>query len=611
MTIKGETPMAMPSNGGRLSFNAQVVDPNGKKASHWIGYAYCKDHGDYRSFSFTVDVTDLPNSSNNYGYLPADDYVINIQRNRTSFNKNINFRVKSNDTVVLLEWDNVIEKNQQMYDSNSDVDPSRYLDVTMADIKNISTLTTSQANYIKRVATNRVHAASDYATAKNIYDFVADRFYYDDVAFQTGKNQYCDVYDNVYNLLNNKTSANSKNGKVATVCLGEAGITIALARAEGIPARLVNGHHMGLAAGDYQNWSTEPNVSEIDHWWAELYIDGEWVIVDPTAGSGNHWNSRSDDWDYAGVTNYVSFMPTIDQFSTSYVTYNVFGGGSSSGTTGGGTTTVTKLKAPTLKVSNTASTGKIRLTWSAVSGAQKYEIWYSTSKNGTYTRLISTSGTVLNHTSAKPGTTYYYKAKSIGSTSSANSGFSAVVLRACDYAQPKVTVSNTASTGKIRLTWTSCAGATKYQVYYSTSKNGTYTQLIKTAGTVLNHTSAKPGTTYYYKVRAVGPSASACGAFSAIKLRACDYARPKVTVGSTSKGKPRLTWTSCTGATMYQVYYSTSKNGTYTQLIKTSGTVLNHTSAKSGKAYYYKVRAVGPSASACGAFSPIYVKTSK
>lgn len=29
MTIKGETPMAMPSNGGRLSFNAQVVDPNG------------------------------------------------------------------------------------------------------------------------------------------------------------------------------------------------------------------------------------------------------------------------------------------------------------------------------------------------------------------------------------------------------------------------------------------------------------------------------------------------------------------------------------------------------------------------------------------------------
>ena len=414
MHIDVETPLEAK----RFGINVRRVSPASSN-SEWLAYAYPTDKGSYYSFSEEVNVSNL-----------SGDYVLVITRaypdgNGSSvFYKNANFRVK-NGKVSLLQYDDVVDQNRKIEETGKSVDISKYKDPYLSDFKNllfrnpktgkVNALTSSKVNYIKRVADRVVgSASSDYEKALKIYEFIADDYYYDDVAFATGKNQYLDPYRNLYNLRNNVTSENSSNGRVATVCVGHAGMVIALARAEGIPARMINGHHVGLGTDRYNNWSTEPNVDEVDHWWAELYVNGKWIVVDPTAGSANRWNSTTNKWTYNGISNYVSFAPTIEQFSASYIAYNTFGGSGSTSQGGSGTA----LSKPVVKVSNTATTGKIRLTWNAVSGADKYEVYMSTSKNGTFTKLYTTTGKVLNHTSAKAGTTYYYKVKAIGNNSS-------------------------------------------------------------------------------------------------------------------------------------------------------------------------------------------------
>ena len=158
--------------------------------------------------------------------------------------------------------------------------------------------------------------------------------------------------------------------------------------------------------------------------------------------------------------------------------------------------------APVVKATNVASTGKIKLTWSDVTGAAKYEIYRATSKTGTYTKIYTTTGTSLTNTSTTPGKTYYYKIKAISArTSKANSAFSTIVKRTCDCARPSVKIS--LSNGDPRLTWSAVSGADKYIIYRATSKDGTYTKMYTTSNKSYTNTSAKAGKTYYYKVIAV------------------------------------------------------------------------------------------------------------
>lgn len=158
--------------------------------------------------------------------------------------------------------------------------------------------------------------------------------------------------------------------------------------------------------------------------------------------------------------------------------------------------------APVVKGGNDASTGYVKLSWSKVTGASKYEIWRAESKNGTYTRMYTTVYTTYTNTTSKAGRTYYYKVKAISErTSYANSAFSKIVERTCDCARPSVKIS--LSNGDPRLTWSAVSGADKYIIYRATSKDGTYTKMYTTSNKSYTNTTAKAGKTYYYKVIAV------------------------------------------------------------------------------------------------------------
>ena len=263
-----------------------------------------------------------------------------------------------------------------------------------------------------------------------------------------------------------------------------------------------------------------------------------------------------------------------------------------------------KLARPVITASNDAKTGRIVISWKAVEGAKKYQVWRSTSKNGKYTLRTTITGTRYTNSGLAAGKTYYYKVVAVASNSEANSAESLPKIRTADLAQPVIKVSNRASDGAVKISWEKIEGATKYQVYRSTSKNGTYTRIGTTTKTSYNSTSGTVGKTYYYKVWAICANEDATSAFSAIKYRARDLARPDVEITKKS-GKPYLDWDKVSGATKYEVYRATSKNGTYKRVTTTTNRYYKDTKAVKGKIYYYKVIAVCKNTSGNSAYSSV------
>ena len=271
-----------------------------------------------------------------------------------------------------------------------------------------------------------------------------------------------------------------------------------------------------------------------------------------------------------------------------------------------------KLATPVVSLTSNAATGKPQLSWKAVSGADRYWVGRSTSKNGTYTYAATTS-TSYTDTKAVAGTTYYYRVCAVHpSNSDYNSAYSAVAWRVCDLARPTLSITNNAASGKPQLSWNAVSGANRYWVGRSTSKNGTYT-FVTTTSTSYVDTNAAAGTTYYYQVCAVHPSnSSANSAYSPIAWRVCDLARPVVTTWlDPDTGKPCLYWDPIPGADRYWIGISTSANGTYEYTTITFNDPI-HTGAVSGKTYYYRVCAVHPSnSSANSAYSTVVSITSR
>ena len=72
------------------------------------------------------------------------------------------------------------------------------------------------------------------------------------------------------------------------------------------------------------DWLTENNIDVRDHWWAESYVNGRWIFVDPTVGTTNKYNKTTGAWTYHGLTNYTYFDASEDQVATSHVYMNIY-----------------------------------------------------------------------------------------------------------------------------------------------------------------------------------------------------------------------------------------------------------------------------------------------
>ena len=253
------------------------------------------------------------------------------------------------------------------------------------------------------------------------------------------------------------------------------------------------------------------------------------------------------------------------------------------------------LSAPTVTGGNDAQ-GRPTLTWKAVSGAAKYEVYRARSKDGTYTKYSTTTGTAYTNSSyLTSGATYYYKVRALDANGNAGP-YSAVVSVTCrlKLTAPSVTGGNDAQ-GRPTLKWNAVSGAAKYEVYRARSMNGDYVKYSTVTGTSYTNTSyLANGTTYYYKVRALGSDGS-YGPYStpvSVTYKA-PFGAPLVTGSKDSQGRPALKWDKVTDAAKYEVYRARSKDGTYSLMSTQSATGYTNTSyLANGTTYYYKVRAL-------------------
>ncbi len=269
------------------------------------------------------------------------------------------------------------------------------------------------------------------------------------------------------------------------------------------------------------------------------------------------------------------------------------------------------LPAPAVTGGND-SQGRPTLTWKAVTGAAKYEVYRARSLNGDYIKYSTVTGTSYTNISyIENGNTYYYKVRALDAngTAGAWSSIVSVTYRAAStgtLSAPVVTGGND-SQGRPTLKWKAVSGAAKYEVYRARSRSGEYIKYSTVTGTSYTNISyIENGNTYYYKVRALDANGTA-GAWSSIVSVTYKQTLPAPTVtgGNDSQGRPTLKWNAVTGAAKYEVYRARSLNGDYIKYSTVTGTSYTNISyIENGNTYYYKVRALKSDGTA-GAWSSI------
>jgi len=235
-------------------------------------------------------------------------------------------------------------------------------------------------------------------------------------------------------------------------------------------------------------------------------------------------------------------------------------------------------------------TDKVQVAWNPSSGATSYKVYRATSASGTKSLLGGPAASPYNDITASPGVTYTYWVKACRGAVCSDFSFSDTGWRK-PLAPTGLTASDGTYTDKVALSWTGSAGATSYQVYRATSAMGTKAGPATTAATTTNDTTATPGITYWYFVKAC--RGANCSDFSAYDTGWRNIAPPTNLRASdgTFPDKVRITWTASLGATSYKLYRAVSATDAKTLLGSTAGTTANDTLAAPGVTYYYWVQA--------------------
>ena len=204
---------------------------------------------------------------------------------------------------------------------------------------------------------------------------------------------------------------------------------------------------------------------------------------------------------------------------------------------------------------------------------------------------------------------YFYRVDVVGSKSGTNSVAEEPISCLATCAKPSISVKNDAATGDPVITWKAVKYAVHYRVQRSTKSSSGFQDLDIAFETSFQDTTASTGKKYYYRVIAVTEGGES-GSASSAKSVYSKVGAPVIEVALSGK-KPKVTWEKVEGATKYEVYRATSKSGKYTKVKTATGASYTDKSAKKGKTYYYKVKAVASSSSYNSAYSNIFKIKSK
>ncbi|MFD1406378.1 fibronectin type III domain-containing protein [Robinsoniella peoriensis] len=253
-----------------------------------------------------------------------------------------------------------------------------------------------------------------------------------------------------------------------------------------------------------------------------------------------------------------------------------------------------------------AGTTSIKVNWTAANESEGYEVWYSTSQNGSYTLAGTTTECAFIQNNLTMGRTYYYKVRAYKTVKDGKDYSIYTSVKSLTLPVPKPTAeikppsnlnASIAGAASMKVNWTATNGSEGYEVWYSTAQNGSYTLAGTTTECTFIQNNLIIGTTYYYKVRAYKTVKDGKDYSVYTSVKSLTLPVPKATnVKTASAGATsiKVTWKKVNGASGYVIYRSTKKGSGYKKIstiISGSKTSFTNKSLKNGKTYYYRVRA--------------------
>lgn len=247
---------------------------------------------------------------------------------------------------------------------------------------------------------------------------------------------------------------------------------------------------------------------------------------------------------------------------------------------------------------------QMTIAWTPRSDVSGYEIYRSTTKKGTYTKVATIkSASKATYTDKKlvPGTKYYYKVRTfVDNNGNINYGMDSKPRGAQLGVKPVISSIQGTTGSKIKISWNSIPGAKEYRVYRSTSKKGTYTKIATLKSDKLSYTDKKlkMTQTYFYRIDASVKGYKMDGGTGNSKVVS---ASPKQTgeitsAGTNEKGQMQINWGQVKNISGYNLYRSTSANGDYTLISTIKGaknTSFIDKKAAVGITYYYVLELIG------------------
>lgn len=247
---------------------------------------------------------------------------------------------------------------------------------------------------------------------------------------------------------------------------------------------------------------------------------------------------------------------------------------------------VTKLKA-------TSTYNSIKLSWTAVVGADGYQVYRCNSEGANCTKLTTTEALKYTDKKLTFNKKYYYKVRAyrLEDGEKIYGKYSTLISKKTALTATTVTAS-TDRYRNILVEWEKVSGASRYYIYRCNSKGEKCKEVGLAYDLDFVNTNSKEGVNYIYKVRpyrdgVYGPYSEGVTGFRlddtiTLSVKNTAYKTNTITIGNIET------------ATKYYIYRATSKNGTYTKIktLTASEGELKYIDKdiSFNETYYYKVK---------------------
>lgn len=331
------------------------------------------------------------------------------------------------------------------------------------------------------------------------------------------------------------------------------------------------------ATGSKISWSKCTGASK----YRVFYLDGnkKWrTLGTTTSTSFTHDNLKTG-------TKYTYTVRCLDSKSNFVSAYNKSG--------------VSNTFITTPKISSLTNTSSgVEIKWGKLSGAEGYRVYRKTANSG-WKYMGDSDSTSYVDKEAASGTSYSYTVRCLDSKgkliSSYNQGKSITFVKA-----PSISKVENTETGS-KISWSKCAGASKYRVFYLDS-NKSWKTLGTTASTSYTHNNLKANTVYTYTVRCLDSKGDFISGYNKTGKTNRFIAPPEISRVSNAEGGNLIEWYAVSGVTDYKLYRKTVGSSWSELAVITSAYSYTDSTAEKDIVYSYTLRCIDKNGSPVSAY---------